>query len=121
MLARAAEQIASRFRQTVKRAVLAVDPRDAEKKHADARDERRVVFQAQPDGMASMWAYGSAEDIETIRTAVQVVADKLRRRAAEALLASLDAEPKALEWAQDDADLASIRDRPEVAARLARD
>ena len=41
--------------------------------------------------------------------------------AAEALLASLDAEPKALEWAQDDADLASIRDRPELAARLARD
>jgi tetratricopeptide (TPR) repeat protein len=41
--------------------------------------------------------------------------------ATEALLASFDAEPKALEWAQDDADLDPIRDRSEVAARLARD
>lgn len=39
--------------------------------------------------------------------------------ASAVLLRSFDAEPKAIEWARDDSDLAALRDRPEIAARLA--
>jgi len=39
--------------------------------------------------------------------------------ATEALLAAFSAEPKTIEWARDDSDLDAVRDRPEVAARLA--
>jgi tetratricopeptide (TPR) repeat protein len=39
--------------------------------------------------------------------------------ATDVLLRAFDAEPRALEWARDDSDLDAIRDRPEVAARLA--
>jgi tetratricopeptide (TPR) repeat protein len=39
--------------------------------------------------------------------------------ATDVLLRAFDAEPRALEWARGDSDLDAIRDRPEVAARLA--
>jgi Domain of unknown function (DUF222) len=44
------------FRQKVKRAVLAIDPRRAEQKHADAAAQRRVRKFADDDGMATIWA-----------------------------------------------------------------
>jgi tetratricopeptide (TPR) repeat protein len=39
--------------------------------------------------------------------------------ASEALLRSFDLDPRAREWAREDSDLDALRDRPEVAARLA--
>ena len=78
-LPKAMQQTSTQFRQTVKRAVLTADPRDAEQKHTAERDERRVSIQPQPHGMASLWAYGPAEDIATIDTAIRAVADKMKQ------------------------------------------
>jgi hypothetical protein len=42
-------------RKLVKKAVLAVNPQAAEKRHAKAVRERRIVMNPQPDGMASLY------------------------------------------------------------------
>jgi hypothetical protein len=61
VLRRAGEQTLSQFTATLRRAVLAADPRSAEQRHADALDDRRVVLTPQDDGMAQLWALLPAE------------------------------------------------------------
>jgi hypothetical protein len=65
------------FRQRVKRAVLALDPRSAEHRHDDALGQRRVSMHADEHGMAGVYAY-------------------LRADAAMALMTGLDAHAAAL-------------------------
>jgi hypothetical protein len=51
VLARAAEQTLSQFGASLRRAVIAPDPREAEQRHDDASQQRRVVFTPQDDGI----------------------------------------------------------------------
>lgn len=84
MLPRARLQSPAQFRRAVARAVLAVDPREAEEQHHDERAQRHVRCWPAEHGMAVLRAYGPAEDIETLRTAVQAIADKAKTDAAAA-------------------------------------
>lgn len=56
VLARAEEQTVSQLRAALARAVIAADPAGAAERHEVARGERRVVLNAESDGMASLWA-----------------------------------------------------------------
>jgi hypothetical protein len=62
VLARAPEQTQGQLRAAVARAVIAVDPQGAEQRHREARRERRVVLNPEPEGMASLWALLPAPD-----------------------------------------------------------
>src|SRR5262249_14172301 len=50
VLPRAPEQTLAQFGASLRRAVIAADPRRAEQRHHDALDQRRVVFTPQDDG-----------------------------------------------------------------------
>jgi hypothetical protein len=50
----AGEQTAGALRSALARAVIAVDPDGAAERHREVRRERRVVFNPEPEGMASL-------------------------------------------------------------------
>lgn len=62
ILPRAPEHTQGQLRAAVARAVIAVDPEGAEQRHREARRERRVVLNPEPDAMASLWALLPAPD-----------------------------------------------------------
>jgi len=74
VLRRAADQTVGQFTASVRRAVLAADPRRAEQRHADALLERRVVITPQPDGMAELWAWLPAEGAALVKTVLDSLA-----------------------------------------------
>jgi hypothetical protein len=74
VLRRAADQTVGQFSASVRRAVLAADPRRAEQRHADALVERRVVITPQPDGMAELWAWLPAEGAALVKTVLDSLA-----------------------------------------------
>ncbi|HKF34511.1 MAG TPA: DUF222 domain-containing protein [Jatrophihabitantaceae bacterium] len=56
VLTRAPEQTLAQFGTSLRRAVIAADPRRAEQRHEDAITQRRVVFTPQDDGVTELWA-----------------------------------------------------------------
>jgi hypothetical protein len=74
VLRRATEQTVGQFAASVRRAVLAADPRRAEQRHADALAERRVVITPQPDGMAELWAWLPADGAALVKTVLDSLA-----------------------------------------------
>jgi hypothetical protein len=62
VLPRAPQQTLAQLKAALARAVLAVDPADADSRHRQARRDRRVVLQSEADGMASLWALLTATD-----------------------------------------------------------
>jgi hypothetical protein len=75
----------SQFTATLRRAVLAADPRSAEQRHADALDERRVVITPVDDGMAQLWALMPADGAALIGCVLDALAVKApgERRSAD--------------------------------------
>ena len=76
VLTRAPRQTVPQLRASVRRAVLAADPRTADDRHADALTERRVVLTPSTDGMAELWALLPADGAQALLTAVQALADR---------------------------------------------
>ena len=76
VLARAARQTVPQLRASVRRAVLATDPRTTDQRHADALTERRVVLTPSTDGMAELWALLPADGAQALLTAVQALAGR---------------------------------------------
>jgi Domain of unknown function (DUF222) len=74
VLTRAGEQTAPQVRQSVKRAVLRVDPEGAAARYQARRAERRIVYSPADDGMAELWAYLPAPAAAAIYETVQVTA-----------------------------------------------
>ena len=62
VLPRAEEQTVGALRAALARAVIAVDPDGAAARHREARRDRRVVLNPEPEGMASLWALLPAPD-----------------------------------------------------------
>ncbi|MGH4015481.1 MAG: DUF222 domain-containing protein [Pseudonocardiaceae bacterium] len=62
VLPRAGAQTLAQLRAALARAVLAIDPHGAAERHAQRRQDRRVVVSPEEDGMASLWALLSAPD-----------------------------------------------------------
>ena len=62
VLPRAPEQSLAQLRAALARAILAVDPDGAAQRHREARRDRRVSVQPEPDGMGSLWALLTASD-----------------------------------------------------------
>jgi hypothetical protein len=62
VLSRAPEQTAGQLRAALGRAVIAVDPEGAARRHTEARRERRVAVNPDQDGMTSLWALLPAPD-----------------------------------------------------------
>ena len=75
-LRRAGDQTLSQFKASVRRALLAADPRTAEQRHADALDERLVVITPLDDGMAQLWALLPAEGAALIGCVLDSLAVK---------------------------------------------
>jgi hypothetical protein len=57
VLTRAVEQTAPQLRQSVRRAVLRLDPDGAQRRHTRAKRGRRVELYPADDGMATLWAH----------------------------------------------------------------
>jgi hypothetical protein len=74
VLTRAPEQSLSQFGASVRRAVIAADPRHAEQRHADAITARRVVFTPQDDGITELWALLPAEGAALIEAVLNSLA-----------------------------------------------
>lgn len=74
VLRRAAGQTVSQLRVSLSRAVLAVDPADAEVRHQRAVADRRVWITPQEDGMAELWALLPADGAAALRSALDVLA-----------------------------------------------
>jgi hypothetical protein len=58
VLKRAAQHSLSQFAAALRRAVLALAPKESEQSHEDARAARRIGFTHQPDGTSDLWATG---------------------------------------------------------------
>src|SRR5882757_9719290 len=74
VLRRASDQTVGQFTASVRRAVIAADPRRAEQRHTDTLAERRVVVTPQPDGMAELWAWLPAEGAALVKTVLDSLA-----------------------------------------------
>jgi hypothetical protein len=81
VLERAPGQTVAQFRRSVRAAVVAADPRDAEQKHQAERELRRVCYQPADHAMAWINAYLPAPDAQAVLTAVQAMADRLKTHA----------------------------------------
>jgi hypothetical protein len=77
VLDQATTQTPGQFGAAITRAIRRDDTRNQDKRHADARAERRVVFTPQPDGMTDLWAHLPADAAAAIR-------DLLHRTAGQA-------------------------------------
>ncbi len=65
VLPRAPGQTLAQLKQSLKRAVIAVDPDGADQRHTQAGKKRRVVLNPDDDGMATLWAYLTAPQAMT--------------------------------------------------------
>jgi hypothetical protein len=74
VLARAADQSVGQFNASVRRAVIAADPRAAEQRHEDAVAQRCVVIIPQPDGVAELSALLPAEGAALVKTVLDSLA-----------------------------------------------
>jgi hypothetical protein len=74
VLTRAADQSVGQFSASVRRAVIAADPRLAEQRHEDALAERCVVITSQRDGVAELCALLPAEGAALIKTVLDSLA-----------------------------------------------
>jgi hypothetical protein len=74
VLTRAAEQTLAQFGASLRRAVIAADPRRAEQRHEDAIEQRRVVFTPQDDGITELWAPLPAEGAALIEAVLNSLA-----------------------------------------------
>jgi uncharacterized protein DUF222 len=76
VLGKAGRQTLAQFAASVRRAVLAADPRSAETRHRDAVADRRVTFTAQENGTTDVWATGlPAEQAAVLQDRIQQLAD----------------------------------------------
>jgi len=73
-LQRAPHQTVGQLHRHLGRAVLAANPRSAQKRHTDAAAERRVVLTPVEDGMAEVWALLPAPAAATLWSAVDALA-----------------------------------------------
>jgi hypothetical protein len=71
-----------RLRQAVLRALAAVNPKDAEKRHREARDRRHVYTYPLPDGMGELTAVLTADQMQMIDAVLDALADACRDQAA---------------------------------------
>jgi 5-methylcytosine-specific restriction endonuclease McrA len=74
-LARAPQQSLSQFGTSLRRAVIAADPRQAEQRYDDAIEARRVVFTPQDDGITELWALLPAEGAALIEAVLSSLAN----------------------------------------------
>ncbi len=75
VLAKAPDATRKQLGDRVRRAIARVDPDGEYRRHREANTERRVSIRSLEDGMASLWFYGSAPEIE----AAWQMADRLAR------------------------------------------
>lgn len=71
---RAPDQTLPRLRQSLRRAVLALDPATAEQRHQRAAADRRVVFQPLDDGMAELQVLLPAPQAQSVFTRLTAAA-----------------------------------------------
>ncbi len=77
VLGRAAGQTVAQFAASVRRAVLAADPRGADEQHRDALTQRRVVFTPLDNGMSELWALLPADTAAALQTRIQQTGRRL--------------------------------------------
>jgi len=80
VLGKATTQTPGQFAAAITRAIRRDDTRNQDKRHADARAERRVVFTPQPDGMTNLWAHLPADAAAAIRDLLHRTAAQAKRR-----------------------------------------
>ena len=78
VLPRAPRQTLAEFKRSVRRAVIALDPRTAQERHVQAAEERSVSMIPLDDGMAEVRAVLTAEGAATVMTALSSLAVRHR-------------------------------------------
>jgi hypothetical protein len=78
VLPKAEQQTPAQLRAAVQRAVLTVDPRDAEQRHEQAAEKRRVCHRPVENGMAEIWALLPADGAAALMTRLDAEAARLK-------------------------------------------
>ncbi len=78
VLPRARHQTLGQLRRSLRRAVIAVEPRSAAKRARQAHAERSLDFWTREDGMAELRLIASATDVMTIFNVVDAIAQQAR-------------------------------------------
>jgi hypothetical protein len=78
VLGRAPQQTVAQFATSVRRAVLACDPRGTQDRSVDAVAQRRVVLTPQLDGVTELWALLPAEGAAALKATLDAIADRGR-------------------------------------------
>jgi hypothetical protein len=91
LLPRASTMTAPRLRAAAQRAVMSVDPEAGERRAAARRAEAAVVVTPAGDGVAELWAQLPAERAAAIEQVIDAAARRLRDRAGDGDVRSLDA------------------------------
>jgi len=92
LLPLSSELDAPRWRQAVRRSVIAVDPRSARQRHERAQQDRQVRVRAVENGMAELWALLPAEAALAIATALDARARSIRSQSDPRTLEQLRAD-----------------------------
>jgi uncharacterized protein DUF222 len=95
VLDRAPQQSVAAFTRSVAKAVLAVDPRTAKKRHEDTIGDRRVCGRPVGDGMGELWAMLPADGLALVMSRLNAEAERklagdertMDQRRADALVA----------------------------------
>jgi uncharacterized protein DUF222 len=74
VLDRAAGRTVSELRRVIRRAVVKFDPQGAEERRRRSREDRRVDFTPQENGMASLWAFLPAHEAAIINARLDAFA-----------------------------------------------
>jgi hypothetical protein len=91
VLPKARHQTVADLRRALRRAVLAVDPKSADQRHAKAKAERKLDWWDLPDGMAELRLVGAAADVKAAFNAADAFAAAVPKKDADGKRIPIDA------------------------------
>jgi hypothetical protein len=91
VLPKARHQTVTDLRRALRRAVLAVDPKTADERHAKAKSERSLDWRGLPDGMAELRLTSTAADVKAAFNAADAFAASLSKKDADGKRIPIDA------------------------------
>jgi hypothetical protein len=91
VLTKARQQTVSELRRRLRRLLLAVQPKTAAKRHAEALAKRKVEWRPTQDGMGELRLCASAADVKAVFNTIDAFARTLPRKTADGARISVDA------------------------------
>ena len=91
VLPKARRQTVSELRRCLRRLLLAVNPKTAAKRHAEALAKRKVEWRVSQDGMGELRLFASAADVKAVFNTIDALARTMPKQTAEGARIPIDA------------------------------